>query len=112
MTEQEWFACTDPAPMLQFIRQRATDRQLRMFVLACCRSVWGTATDEATRYALSIANEMADTALGEMTVSVSRILNGRASINCGASIPYEPVIIWVWLLRDGTKSESSEAVAT
>ena len=62
MTEQEWLACADPGPMLQFIRQVATDRQLRMFVFACCRSVWGTATDDATRYALSVAQQIADTA--------------------------------------------------
>ena len=27
MTEQEWMACTDPMPMLNFLRGRASNRQ-------------------------------------------------------------------------------------
>ncbi|MCI0462068.1 MAG: hypothetical protein L0Z62_34380 [Gemmataceae bacterium] len=40
MTEHEWLECTDPGAMLEFLRNRASDRKLRLFVCACCRTVW------------------------------------------------------------------------
>ena len=37
MTEQEWLAAREPDDMLEFLRDRASDRQFRLFVCACCR---------------------------------------------------------------------------
>ena len=37
MTEQEWLAATEPDDLLEFLRDRASDRQFRLFVCACCR---------------------------------------------------------------------------
>jgi hypothetical protein len=39
MTEAEWAACDEPAPMLDFLRDKATARKLRLFACACCRMV-------------------------------------------------------------------------
>ena len=94
MTEVEWLHCDDPGPMLRFIQPRASDRKLRMFLLACCRDLWDAAADEATRYTLAVATQVADSGPGGMTVAETRTLAGWAVIDCGASIPYEPVLTW------------------
>ena len=40
MTEAEWLATTDPAPMLEFLRRKAGNRKLRLLAVAKCQSVW------------------------------------------------------------------------
>jgi hypothetical protein len=90
MTEQEWLQATDPLPMLDFLKGRASerkqhwfavfsflgkqalpaaakvsDRKLRLFACACCRQVWHLLTDELSRCAVEVAEHYAD---GQVTV--------------------------------------------
>ena len=37
MTEAEWLAATDPVPMLEFPRGKASDRKLRLAVCGAAR---------------------------------------------------------------------------
>jgi hypothetical protein len=49
MTEAEWLACTNPLPMLQFLRGKTSDRKLRLFACACARQLWHVLAREEWR---------------------------------------------------------------
>jgi hypothetical protein len=59
MTQQEWLACTDPTPMLEFLRGKASDRKLRLFTCTCCRRIWQFLADEPRGW-VEIAEQYAD----------------------------------------------------
>ena len=61
MTEQQLRECTDPQKMLEFLRGKVSDRKLRLFTCACCRSVWDSLTfRRADRQAVEAAERYAD----------------------------------------------------
>jgi hypothetical protein len=39
VTEDEWLTCTDPRPMLEFLRGKVSERKLRLLMAAACRRV-------------------------------------------------------------------------
>jgi len=59
MTEDQWLACTDPQPMLDFLLDRASNRKLRLFACTCCRAFIHHA-DERCRDALAVADAFAE----------------------------------------------------
>jgi hypothetical protein len=60
MTEAEWLECTDPTPMLGFVRNQTSDRKLRLLICACCRRVWDLLADDRSREAIEVAEQYAD----------------------------------------------------
>jgi hypothetical protein len=60
MTEAEWLACTDPQPMLELLRGKATGRKLRLFACACCRRLWRLIRDERCKHAIETAERLSD----------------------------------------------------
>jgi hypothetical protein len=40
MTEEEWLTGTKPINMLEFLRDKTSDRKLRLFSVGCCRRLW------------------------------------------------------------------------
>jgi hypothetical protein len=60
MTEAEWLTATDPTPMLEFLKGKASDRKLRLLAVACCRRVWGLLADQRCRKGVDVAERYAD----------------------------------------------------
>jgi hypothetical protein len=60
MTEAEWQACTDPQPMLEFLRGKASDRKLLLFACACYRRDWYVAMDKRGPMVAEILEHHAD----------------------------------------------------
>lgn len=60
VTESDWACCTDLRTMLNFLRGKASDRKLRLFACAACRSVWQSLTAHRVRQAIEVAELYAD----------------------------------------------------
>jgi hypothetical protein len=77
VTEVEWLGCTDPAPMLGFIRGKVSDRKLRLFACACCRCLWHL-LDKRVRKVVKISELLADKFAGQRELDESWQAAGRA----------------------------------
>jgi hypothetical protein len=69
--EAEWLACTDPTPMLEYLRGKASDRRLRLFACACVRRAWRMLTDTG-RQAVEAAEAYADGTIGREPLGAAR----------------------------------------
>jgi hypothetical protein len=59
-TEREWLASKDPQPMLYFLRNKGSDRKLRLFACACSRRIWELFEDPRCFRAIEVAEQFAD----------------------------------------------------
>jgi hypothetical protein len=60
MTEAEWLASTEPGPMLEFVRGKATDRQLILYNVAICRRIWRFISDTRLQKGVETAERFAE----------------------------------------------------
>ena len=63
MTEQEWLGCAKPEAMLEFLKDKASDRKLRLFVIAHVRRGWRDYESKETQQAwkaIEVAEQFAD----------------------------------------------------
>lgn len=74
MDEMSWFTCTDPGPMLKYLRWKGDSRKWRLFACACCRQVWNRLADDRLRKAVDLGERYA-----EGLISVQEISGFRAS---------------------------------
>jgi len=65
MTEGEWLACDDVRALPEFVWQHASDRQVQLAAVACCRRIWHLLDDGRSRAAVEAAERFAD---GKVTV--------------------------------------------
>jgi hypothetical protein len=60
MTEAEWLACADLGLLLRFLKEKASDRKLRLFAAACCRRIPCLSELDPFRSAIEILELHAD----------------------------------------------------
>ena len=72
MTEKLWLAWVDPEAMLDFLRDRAHERKLRLFAVACCRRVWNALHGPGSRGAVEVAERYADGTADDVELLVAR----------------------------------------
>lgn len=90
MTEAEWLSCGDPTPMLEFLRDKASDRKLRLFACACCRLIWASLVDVRSRAAVEVAERLADALTTDDEVAIADE-DAKAAARVGAS--FAPVYL-------------------
>jgi hypothetical protein len=60
MTEAEWLACEDIEEILSSLHGNASERKMRLFAVACCRSIWHQLTEQWCRKTVELAERFAD----------------------------------------------------
>jgi hypothetical protein len=60
MTEQEWLQCEDVEAMLSSLNANPSERKMRLFTAACCRSIWHQFTEHWCRSTVELAERIAD----------------------------------------------------
>src|SRR5687768_5484790 len=64
MSEAEWLACQDPVAMIKFLRDKASDRRLRLWACAVCRAM-GSRIGKEGQEAVAVGERFADGKVGE-----------------------------------------------
>jgi hypothetical protein len=101
MTEDEWLACNDPTPMLEFLRAKVSDRKLRLFSLACVNRFQPELADpcmERTRKAIAVLegyidgrvsdNECQTAAIEALEEIANNVLNHRLANWSGSDMAH------------------------
>src|SRR3954468_24842529 len=90
MTEAEWLGCTDPRPMLEFLRGKVSDRKLRLFVCACSRRLWHLLRDGRSRSAVEESERHADGGSGADALSLAEVQARRATEDAEMEVARRP----------------------
>lgn len=109
MTEAEWLACIEPEKMLELLKNKASDRKLRLFAVACCRDIWDF-LDDLGRGAVEMAELFADGLTGteEMRAvrQACRVGGGRTVWYAAASDPFIAARNTVLSIKSGLEGKS------
>ena len=60
MTEQEWLGCGNFHQMLEYFRNGASERKLRLLCVGLCRHIWDLLDDAGCRIAVEVTEKFAD----------------------------------------------------
>lgn len=93
MTEDEWLACAEPVPMLDFLYERraASDRKLRLFGAACCRRAWHL-LDAECRAVVEASERFADGLISvESLLKAVRASRGEQDVEARSAVDHAGV---------------------
>ena len=60
ITDDDWRGCEDPASLLHFLSDKGTERQWRLFAVACCKRIDRFMADDRSRRAVEVAERYAE----------------------------------------------------
>src|SRR5262249_8259139 len=60
MTEQDWLTRSDLTWMLEFLRKKVSDRNLRLFACSCCHGIWHLLIDDRSRRVIKATEQYVD----------------------------------------------------
>jgi uncharacterized membrane protein len=78
IADADWQACDNPEPLLYFLRDKGTDRQWRLFAVACCRRIGHLITDARSKRAIDVAERYAEGTVTEEELEAARIAAQQA----------------------------------
>ncbi|HEX4613930.1 MAG TPA: hypothetical protein VH092_37460 [Urbifossiella sp.] len=121
MTEDEWLTKDAPRVMFEFVRPRASLRQLRYFGAACCRAVWDLLQDERLRNAVVCIEEYAAGATTKRELAFSKsqvrqvledlLVTRRRVRSMTSDVTRRPSVARPWESTDATRRTSLAAEA-
>jgi len=88
MNEVDWYTCDDPDRMLKCVRDRASERKLRLFACACCRRAWHLLHPNSRR-AVEVMERFVDGQASEGERTAAEGYAGVLVRNCNDLVPVE-----------------------
>jgi hypothetical protein len=79
VTEEEWMASTNSSKMLVFLHEKVSNRKLRLFICACCRSSWHLLADKRSRQAVVMSESFADGVASKKNLDTA-LANAKAAL--------------------------------
>src|SRR5262249_17946353 len=86
MNEVDWYTCDDPGRMLKCVRDRASERKLRLFACACCRRIWHLLHSNSRR-AIEVMERYVDGQASEGERVAAEGYAGLLMRNCNDLVP-------------------------
>src|SRR5262245_52501190 len=107
MTEAEWLTCAEPERMLELLRDRASDRKLRLFACACCRRVSELVPDPECHRAIDFLQRYAE---GQASPSELKAVRDRLELDVPWVYPHNYPLFYALNARTafGTAEAASD----
>jgi len=116
MTESEWLVCLEPDKMWCWHPDAANTkriaRKVRLFAVACCRSIWNVLDDARLRTAVEVAEGFVDGVTPQEELSATSVsMHTEEGFVLPPSVPHAAYEAVAWTVLDDRELFLSEAVS-